>query len=150
MAAAAGTGGAIVCVPGHPLMLAVEIVLIIVLVAGGAAERARIVGCMAFHASIPFVLIAMLCAAVNREACGSIHVVRCTERRRRAPCALCMTHGTVAVEIHRRMVRRRYRACEIRLMTLVAVHVGQLVIAVDVTIQTRRSCMCTLQRERRR
>lgn len=62
------TGAAVVRVPGYATMVIVHRILIVVLVAIDAAERAEITrGRMAFHAGVPFSIVG---PAINPEILG--------------------------------------------------------------------------------
>ena len=87
-------------------MVIVDLSFIAVLMAAGTAECRCGVGGVAFSAGVPLILVIMLRAAVNRETGRGIYVVRRTEQRRRRPCTLRMTYGTVVVEIQRGMICR--------------------------------------------
>lgn len=128
-------------------MIAVHTVFVVVFVAGRAAEGGGVVRRVALVASVPFVLEPVLRAAVDRESRGSVDIVHGSESRRGRPCRLCMAAEAVVAQVQCQMIRRRARAVEIALMALVAVGVGQLVIAADMTVQTGHARMRTDERE---
>lgn len=144
MTAASRAGCAVVRVPAHALMFRIDIVLVAVLVAGGAAECTGVVRGVTLVACVPFILESMFRAAVNRESRGCVHVVRRTERRRRGPDGLRVTNRAIVIEIHRNVIRRCRGGTEVRLMALVAIRIRDLIIAVDVASQAGRRCVRAL------
>lgn len=135
MAIRVRTGSTAVGVSWFALMIAVHAALVVVFVAGCAAERRGIIRCVALVARIPFVLEPVFGAAIDRESCGSIHIVRGTERRCRGPRCLRMAGEAVMAEIHRRMIGRARCARVIALMALVAIGICQLVIPANMAAE---------------
>lgn len=147
MASASGAGCAVVRVAAHTLMILIQLRLIAVFMTARAAECGCGIAGVTLVARVPLVLIFVLYRSVNGESRGGIHIVHRSEGRGRRPGGLRVTGPACMGEIHRRVVRRSHGRSVVALVTLVTIGVTQLIIPVDVAIQTGTRDVRTLKRE---